>query len=119
MRTDQVPLGNSPRLVAHVCRCTGLLCTVQRLAVNVKRNREINMHELEPSRVTETHIKRNGNVPIATISRIGEREHALATTVAVPNENDPNNGYRPSLEYPGDRRGESSHVEHGQGALTP
>jgi hypothetical protein len=77
------------------------------------------MHEVKPSRVTETHIKQNVNVPIATISRIGQRERVLATIVAVPNENDPNNGYRPSLEYPGDRRGASSHVEHGQGVLTP
>lgn len=79
------------------------------------------MHELEPSHVTETHTKQNGNgnVPIATISRIGKRERVLATIVAVRNENDPNNGYRPSLEYPGDRRGAASHVERGQGVLTP
>jgi hypothetical protein len=76
------------------------------------------MHALEPPRVTETHIKQNGNVPIATISRIGQRERVLATIVAVPNENDPSNGYSPSLEYPGDRRGASSHVERGQGVVT-
>jgi hypothetical protein len=77
------------------------------------------MHELEPSRVTETHIKQHGNVPIATISRIGQRERVLATIVAVPSENNPNNGSGPSLEYPGDRRGASSRVEHGKGVLTP
>ena len=77
------------------------------------------MHELEPSRVTETHIKQHGNVPIATISRIGQRERVLATIVAVPNENDPNEGYRPSLEFPGDRPGASSRVKLGHGVLTP
>jgi hypothetical protein len=64
------------------------------------RQQRSTMRELVPSRVTETYIKQNGNVPIATISRIGQREHVLATIVAVPNENDPNNGHRPSLEYP-------------------
>ena len=77
------------------------------------------MHEFEPSRVTATHIKQNGNVPIATISRIGQRERVLATIVAVPHENDPENGHRPSLEYPRDRRGASTHVKRGQGVLTP
>jgi hypothetical protein len=76
------------------------------------------MHVVKPSRVTETHIQQNVNVPIATISRIGQRERVLATIVAVPNENDSSNGYRPSLEYPGDRRGASSHGERGQGVLT-
>jgi hypothetical protein len=60
------------------------------------------MHELEPPRVAETHIKQNGNVPIATISRIGQRERVLATIVAVPKENGASNEYSPSLEYPGD-----------------
>jgi hypothetical protein len=77
------------------------------------------MHELEPPRVTETQIKRTGNVPIATISRIGQRERVLATIIAVPNENDASNGYSPSLEYPGDRRGASSHVERERGVVTP
>jgi hypothetical protein len=60
------------------------------------------MHEFEPLRVTETHIKQNDNVPIATISRIGQRERVLATIVAVPKENGASNEYSPSLEYPGD-----------------
>jgi hypothetical protein len=77
------------------------------------------MHELEPPRITETHIKQNDNVPIATISRIGQRERVLATIVAVPKENDASSGYSPSLEYPGDRRGASSHVQRGQGVVTP
>jgi hypothetical protein len=76
------------------------------------------MHELEPPRVTETHIKQNGNVPIATISRIGQRERVLATIVAVPKEKDASNGYSSSLEYPGDRRGASSRVERGRGVVT-
>ena len=75
------------------------------------------MHE-KPTRGTEAPSKRNGSLPIATISRIGQPERVLATIVAVPNKNDPNNGYRPSLEYPGDRRGASSRVEHGQGVVT-
>ena len=76
------------------------------------------MHEFERPRGTETHIKQNGNVPIATISRIGQRERMLATIVAVPKENDASNGYSPSLEYPGARRGASSHVERGRGVGT-
>jgi hypothetical protein len=76
------------------------------------------MHELEPTRGTETPTKQNGNLPIATISRVGQRERVLATIVAVPKENDASNGYSPSLEYPGDRRGASSHVERGRGVVT-
>jgi hypothetical protein len=72
------------------------------------------MRELEPPRGTETHIKQNGNLPIATISRIGQRERVLATIVAVPKENDASNGYSSSLEYPGDLRGGASHVERGR-----
>ena len=71
------------------------------------------MHE-KPTRGTEAHIKQNGNLPIATISRIGQPERVLATIVAVPKENDASNGHSPSLEYPGDRRGASSHVGAGR-----
>lgn len=60
------------------------------------------MHELETPRVKETEIKKNGNVLLATISRIGQRERVLASIIAVPEKNHhTSNGYTPSLEYPG------------------
>jgi hypothetical protein len=60
------------------------------------------MHEFGTSRVRKTEIKHTGNIPLATISRIGQRERVLATIVAVPKENGASNEYSPSLEYPGD-----------------
>jgi hypothetical protein len=57
------------------------------------------MHELETPRVTETEIKQNGNVLLATISRIGQPERVLASIIAVPEKNYTSNGHTPSLEY--------------------
>jgi hypothetical protein len=58
------------------------------------------MHEFETPRVTETEIKQNGNVMLAKISRIGQRERVLASIIAVPEKNHTSDGYTPSLEYP-------------------
>jgi hypothetical protein len=66
------------------------------------------MYEFETPHVTNTEIKQNRNVPLATISRIGQRERVLASIIAVPEKNHTSNGYTPSLEYPRDRRGASS-----------
>jgi hypothetical protein len=58
------------------------------------------MHEFETPRVTETEVKQNGNVMLAKISRIGQRERVLASIIAVPEKNHTSDGYTPSLEYP-------------------
>ena len=62
------------------------------------------MHEFETLRVAETEIKQNGNVLLATISRIGQRERVLASIIAVPVKGHTSNGYTASLEYPRDGR---------------
>jgi hypothetical protein len=69
------------------------------------------MHEFETPRVRKTEIKHNGNIPLATISRIGQRERVLASIIAVPEKGHTSNGYRPTLEYPRDRRRAASDGE--------
>jgi hypothetical protein len=69
------------------------------------------MYAFETSRVRKTKIKHNGNIPLATISRIGQRERVLASIIAVPDMDHTSNGYTPSLEYPRDGRGASSDGE--------
>jgi hypothetical protein len=69
------------------------------------------MHEFETPRVRKTEIKHNGNIPLATISRIGQRERVLASIIAVPEKGHTSNGYTPTLEYPRDRRRAASDGE--------
>jgi hypothetical protein len=69
------------------------------------------MHEFGTSRVRKTEIKHTGNIPLATISRIGQRERVLASIIAVPEKGHTSNGYTSSLEYPRDRRGAASDGE--------
>ena len=59
------------------------------------------MHELEPSRVAKTHIKQAGNVPIATISRIGSASACSRRSSRCPIENDPTTG---TVRHSGTRR---------------
>jgi hypothetical protein len=66
------------------------------------------MYEFETSHVTNTEIKQNPNVRLATISKLGQREPVLASIIAVSEKNHTSNGYTPTLEYPRDRRGASS-----------
>jgi hypothetical protein len=69
------------------------------------------MHEFRTSRVRKTETKHNGNIPLATISRIGQRERVLASIIAVPENGHTSNGYTPSLAYPRDRHSASSDGE--------
>jgi hypothetical protein len=69
------------------------------------------MHEFGTSRVRKTEIRHTGNIPLATISRIGQRERVLASIIAVPEKGHTGNGYTSSLEYPRDCRGAASDGE--------